>query len=153
MGALNHKTCYVKALRIPSIEEISHDYLWRIHNSAPSKGQIAIFNRSHYEDIIQARVHNLVPNKDLILRYRQINDFERYLTENCIIILKFFLYIRKEEQKRRLKDRLKDPTNSGRYQKVILLSTNAGISKCKHTKKLWNYTVQNGHLGLLSRQM
>lgn len=106
MGALNPQSCYVKAFRVPSIEELLHDYLWRIHNSVPSKGKIAIFNRSHYEDVIQVQVNSLVPNRDLILRYRQINDFEKYLTENHITILKFFLHISKDEQKKRLCDRL-----------------------------------------------
>jgi polyphosphate kinase 2 (PPK2 family) len=76
----------------------------------PPKGQIAIFNRSHYEDVVEAGVHNLVPKNELIQRHRQINDFERYLSENHVTILKFFLHISKDEQKKRLQERLKDPT-------------------------------------------
>jgi PPK2 family polyphosphate:nucleotide phosphotransferase len=110
MGALNPQSCYVKPFKVPNTEDLSHDYLWRIHIAVPSKGQIAIFNRSHYEDLIEVRVHNLVPKNELTPRYRQINDFERCLSENDIIILKFFLHISKDEQKKRLQERLEDRT-------------------------------------------
>ncbi len=110
MGALNPQNCSVKSFKVPNEEELAHDYLWRIHNAIPPKGQISIFNRSHYEDIVEASVRNLIPNDKLVMRYRQINEFERYLSENHITILKFFLYISKEEQKKRLIERLKDPT-------------------------------------------
>ncbi|MDX1373322.1 MAG: polyphosphate kinase 2 family protein [Nitrososphaeraceae archaeon] len=115
MGALNPQSCYVKPFRVPTTEDLSHDYLWRIHIAVPSKGQIAIFNRSHYEDIIEVRVRNLVPKNKVMLRYRQINDFERYLSENNITILKFFLYISKDEQKKRLQERIEDRT---KYWKI-----------------------------------
>ena len=110
MGALNPQSCYAKSFKVPTTEDLSHDYLWRVHMAIPSKGQIGIFNRSHYEDVIEVRVHNLIPNNELTLRYRQINDFERYLSENHITILKFFLHISKDEQKKRLIARLQDPT-------------------------------------------
>ena len=110
MGAFNPQSCYVKPFRVPSTEDLSHDYLWRVHMAVPSKGQIAIFNRSHYEDLVEVRVHNLVPKNKVTLRYRQISDFERYLTENDITILKFFLHISKDEQKKRLQERLEDRT-------------------------------------------
>lgn len=110
MGAFNPQSCYVVTFRVPTAEELSHDYLWRIHEVVPSKGQIAIFNRFHYEDVIESRVHNLVENTELNSRYRQINDFERYLSENHIRILKFFLHISKNEQKKRLKERLENPS-------------------------------------------
>jgi len=110
MGALNPQSCYVKSFKVPATEDLSHEYLWRVHMAIPPKGQIAIFNRSHYEDVVEALVHDLVPKNDLILRYRQINDFERYLSENHVTILKFFLHISKDEQKKRLQERLKDPT-------------------------------------------
>lgn len=109
MGAFNPQSCYVTPFRVPSTEELSHDYLWRVHMAVPSKGQIAIFNRSHYEDVIEGRVHNSVEKNELNSRYRQINDFERYLSENHIRILKFFLHISKDEQMKRLKERLEDP--------------------------------------------
>ncbi|HZC20239.1 MAG TPA: PPK2 family polyphosphate kinase [Nitrososphaeraceae archaeon] len=109
MGALNPLSCYAKSFKVPTTEELSHDYLWRVHMAVPSKGQIAIFNRSHYEDVIEVGVHNLIPRNELTLRYIQINDFERYLSENHITILKFFLHISKDEQKKRLMARLQDP--------------------------------------------
>ena len=110
MGALNPQSCYVKAFKVPTTEELSHDYLWRIHTAIPAKGQVAIFNRSHYEDVIQAPVHNLIPKNELCARFRQINDFERYLSENGVTMLKFFLHISKDEQKKRLLERLQDPS-------------------------------------------
>lgn len=110
MGALNPQNCSVKSFRIPNSNEIEHDYLWRVHKEIPSKGQINIFNRSHYEDIIESKVNRLISKKDLNKRYRQINDFERYLSENNITILKFFLHISKDEQRKRLLERINDPT-------------------------------------------
>lgn len=110
MGALNPLSCYAKSFKVPTTEDLSHDYLWRVHMAVPSKGQIAIFNRSHYEDVIEAGVHNLIPRNELTLRYTQINDFERYLSENHVTILKFFLHISKDEQKKRLMARLQDPS-------------------------------------------
>lgn len=77
--------------------------------SIPQKGQFAIFNRSHYEDVIESSVHNLVPSNEILTRYRQINDFERYLSENHVAILKFFLHINKDEQKKRVQGRIEDP--------------------------------------------
>lgn len=109
MGSLSPLSCYAKSFKVPTTEELSHDYLWRVHMAVPSKGQIAIFNRSHYEDVIEVGVHNLIPRNELTLRYIQINDFERYLSENHVTILKFFLHISKDEQKKRLMARLQDP--------------------------------------------
>jgi PPK2 family polyphosphate:nucleotide phosphotransferase len=121
MGALNPQSCYVKSFRIPTEEELSHDYLWRVHMAIPSKGQIAVFNRSHYEDVIEVRVRNLVPKNELSLRYRQINDFERYLSENHVTLLKFFLHISKDEQKKRIKERLQDPKKRWKISESDLL--------------------------------
>jgi PPK2 family polyphosphate:nucleotide phosphotransferase len=122
MGALNPQSCYVKSFKVPTEEELSHDYLWRVHLAVPSKGQIAIFNRSHYEDVIEVRVRNLVPKNELSLRYRQINDFERYLSENHVTILKFFLHISKDEQKKRIKERLQDPKKRWKISESDLLA-------------------------------
>jgi len=110
MGALNPQNCYVKSFKVPTQEEATHDYLWRVHMAIPQKGQIAIFNRSHYEDLIEVCVHNSVPKNEILRRYTQINDFERYLSENHVAILKFFLHISKDEQKKRLQERIEDPT-------------------------------------------
>lgn len=121
MGALNPQSCYVKSFKVPTEDDLSHDYLWRVHMAVPPKGQIAIFNRSHYEDVIEVRVRNLVPKNELTPRYRQINDFERYLSQNHVTILKFFLHISKDEQKKRIKERLMDSTKRWKISEGDLL--------------------------------
>jgi len=110
LAAMNPQGCRVVAFRQPSAEEVAHDFLWRIHRQAPAKGEVLIFNRSHYEDVLIVRVHNLVPKNVWSRRYNQINDFEQVLTEQGTYILKFYLHISKEEQLARFKDRLDDPT-------------------------------------------
>jgi PPK2 family polyphosphate:nucleotide phosphotransferase len=95
--------------RAPSEEELRHDYLWRVHDHAPSGGQIAVFNRSHYGDVLVVRVHDLVPPEVWARRYDHINEFERMLADEGATILKFFLHISKEAQWRRLQQRLADP--------------------------------------------
>jgi PPK2 family polyphosphate:nucleotide phosphotransferase len=107
----------VHAFKAPSPEELAHDFLWRIHKVTPPRGIIGIFNRSQYEDVLVVRVHGLVKPKIWKDRYKQINHFERMLAKNDTIILKFFLHISKDEQKKRLQDRLSDPT---RYWKFSL---------------------------------
>ena len=99
----------------PSEEEGSYDYLWRAHRSVPAKGEIVIFNRSHYESVLVERVHELVPENVWSRRYQQINDFERMLTEEGTTVLKFFLHIDKKEQAKRFKDRLEDPTKHWKF--------------------------------------
>jgi PPK2 family polyphosphate:nucleotide phosphotransferase len=107
----------VQAFKAPNEEELAHDYLWRVHRAVPRKGYLGIFNRSHYEDVLVVRVHELVPRAVWKGRYDQINDFEKMLAENDVLILKFFLHISKKEQKKRLEARLQDPT---RYWKFSL---------------------------------
>lgn len=109
MKAFNPQSCRVVSFKAPSTEEIVHDYLWRVHKALPSKGEITIFNRSHYEDVIEVRVHKTISPSIWSQRYRQINEFEQYLSENNIKIIKLFLHISKDEQKKRLEGRLKDP--------------------------------------------
>ena len=109
MGPLNPQSCKVCSFKAPTDEELSHDFLWRIHKQTPAKGQIVIFNRSHYEDVLIARVRHLVDKKVWSERYSQINDFEKLLIENNTHILKFFLHIGKEEQLKRLKERIDEP--------------------------------------------
>jgi PPK2 family polyphosphate:nucleotide phosphotransferase len=99
----------VTAFKAPTEEELAHDFLWRVHHRVPRSGYIGIFNRSHYEDVLIARVHEFVPRKVWHARYEQINYFERMLVKNKVIVLKFFLHISKEEQKQRLEARLHDP--------------------------------------------
>jgi len=107
----------VRAFKKPNEEELAHDFLWRVHRAVPRRGYIGIFNRSHYEDVLIVRVHDLVPKKVWKGRYEQINCFEKDLVENKILVLKFFLHISKAEQRERLEQRLKDPT---RYWKFSL---------------------------------
>ena len=99
----------------PTPEELDHDFLWRVHQKVPRKGEIVIFNRSHYEGVLVERVHKLVPKSTWKARYDQINDFERLLTEEGTTILKFYLHIDAEEQKRRLQERLDDPTKHWKF--------------------------------------
>lgn len=115
-GPVNPQGVRVTSFKKPSELEASHDFLWRIHAAVPPCGMIGIFNRSHYEDVLVHKVHRLVSAKVLERRYRQIVDFERYLTENGIYILKFFLNISKEEQKERLESRLEDPNKRWKFQ-------------------------------------
>ena len=110
MGGINVQGCDVVSFKVPSTDELSRDFLWRAHRAVPSKGKIGIFNRSHYEDVLVVRVHNLVPEAIWSQRYQQINDFERMLVENGTVVLKFFLHISKDEQKARLESRISDPT-------------------------------------------
>jgi len=111
-AGLNPQGCRVTSFKVPSAEERAHDFLWRIHKAVPERGEIGIFNRSHYEDVLVARVHSLVPKSVWSERYEQINAFERILTDNSIVILKFFLHISKDEQRRRLEERVLDPTKN-----------------------------------------
>jgi PPK2 family polyphosphate:nucleotide phosphotransferase len=108
-SAMNPQGARVHSFKAPSHEEAAHDFLWRIHRLVPGKGEVAIFNRSHYEDVLVARVHKLVPKEVWSERYDLINDFERNLVENGTHILKFFLHISADEQLRRFKQRLDDP--------------------------------------------
>ena len=108
-GPLNPQGARVASFKKPSLQELDHDYLWRTHREAPGKGEIVVFNRSHYEDVLVVRVHNLVDKPTWTRRYDQINDFERMLSEEGTIILKFYLHIDLDEQKRRLEDRINDP--------------------------------------------
>jgi PPK2 family polyphosphate:nucleotide phosphotransferase len=109
MSGVNPQGCTVTSFKAPSAEELDHDFLWRIHQAVPNKGEIGIFNRSHYEDVLVVRVHDLVPKSVWSKRYDQINRFEQHLSENNVVILKFFLRISKDEQKERFLDRIKEP--------------------------------------------
>jgi PPK2 family polyphosphate:nucleotide phosphotransferase len=110
MSGVNPQSCSVTSFKAPTPEELGHDFLWRVHKAVPIHGTIGIFNRSHYEDVLIARVHNLVPKAVWSKRYGQINDFESELAASGVKILKFFLHISKEEQKKRFEARLADPS-------------------------------------------
>ena len=109
MSGVNPQGCSVTSFKQPSSKELDHDFLWRIHQAVPARGTIGIFNRSQYEDVLVVRVHQLVPKDVWNLRYQQINNFEEMLTENGTTILKFFLHIGKDEQKKRFEARHDDP--------------------------------------------
>ncbi|HXU36490.1 MAG TPA: PPK2 family polyphosphate kinase [Blastocatellia bacterium] len=111
-GPLNSQSCSVTSFKVPTEEELAHDFLWRIHTNTPRAGEIKIFNRSHYEDVLVARVHKLVPKEVWRSRYEHINAFERLLVDSSTIVLKFYLHISKDEQKERLLEREKDATKS-----------------------------------------
>jgi PPK2 family polyphosphate:nucleotide phosphotransferase len=106
MRGFNPQSCQVTSFKQPSIEELNHDFLWRISRAVPRKGNIGIFNRSHYEDVLVVRVHNLVPKREWQTRYERINIFEKMLTSGGATIIKVFLHISKEEQRKRLQARL-----------------------------------------------
>jgi PPK2 family polyphosphate:nucleotide phosphotransferase len=106
----------VAAFKAPSPEELDHDFLWRVHRQVPGSGEMVIFNRSHYEDVLAVRVRKLAPEKVWKARFEQINDFERLLAENGTLILKFFLHIDRDEQKERLQERLDDPTKRWKFR-------------------------------------
>jgi PPK2 family polyphosphate:nucleotide phosphotransferase len=103
---VNPQGVRIASFKVPSLVELDHDYLWRVHNGVPAKGELVVFNRSHYEQVLVVRVHNLEPESEWRLHYRQINDFERMLAETGTTILKFFLNIDLEEQKERLLERI-----------------------------------------------
>jgi len=112
MSGVNPQGCQVTSFKAPSTEELDHDFLWRIHNNVPRRGDIGIFNRSQYEDVLIVRVHKLVPKEVWSKRYSQINDFEKMLDQNGVTILKFFLHISKDEQLKRFQSRLSDPAKN-----------------------------------------
>jgi PPK2 family polyphosphate:nucleotide phosphotransferase len=115
-GKLNPQGVMVKSFKAPTAEELSHDFLWRIHCHAPAKGVIQIFNRSHYEDILITRVHKWCDDETAEKRMKAINNFEKLLAaQNNTIILKFYLHISPEEQHERLEERIKDPTKQWKY--------------------------------------
>ena len=109
VGFLNPRGVHVTSFGVPTTEEREHDFLWRVHRHAPRLGEFSIFNRSHYEDVLVVRVHDLAPKKIWKERYGHIADFEETLAEHHTIVLKFFLHITKAEQKQRLVEREKDP--------------------------------------------
>lgn len=115
-GPVNSQGCVVNTFKRPTVYELARDYLWRVHQVVPPKGTIGIFNRSHYEDVLVVRVHELVPKAVWSKRYDQINDFERMLSENGVTIVKFFLHISREEQKDRLLERLHDPLKNWKFE-------------------------------------
>jgi PPK2 family polyphosphate:nucleotide phosphotransferase len=139
LGYMNPQGCRVQAFKVPTPEEAAHDFLWRAHKAAPARGEVVIFNRSHYEDVLVARVHNLVPERVWSKRYDAINAFEKFLTDHGTQILKFYLHISREEQLSRFKKRLEDPA---RHWK---------ISEADYTERLFWEQYQQAYQDALTR--
>ena len=117
LSGIDPVNCRVTAFKQPTAEELRHDFLWRIHRAVPGHGEIGIFNRSHYEDVLVTRVHQLVPEAVWSQRYDRINDFERLLSEAGTTIVKIFLHISKQEQRERLVVRLENPNKRWKFQR------------------------------------
>jgi len=115
-SGINPAGVRVTSFKTPSAEELDHDYLWRIHAATPAMGEMVIFNRSHYEDVLVVRVHKIVPAEIWQARFEQINAFEKHLSANGTTILKFYLHIDKDEQKARLQARLNDPSKHWKFR-------------------------------------
>ena len=151
---INPQGVKVVGFKAPTPEEKSHDFLWRIHARSPRNGQIVIFNRSHYEGVLIERVHSMVPENVWRKRYDQINEFEKILSEEGTLILKFYLHISKEEQKKRLEDRLNDPTKEWKFSvndllerqfwKAYIMAYEDALSKTSSEKAPW-YIVPANH--------
>lgn len=154
LASMNPQGCRVTSFKQPSTEEASHDFLWRIEKEAPRKGQVAVFNRSHYEDVLVVRVHDLVPKAIWSQRYDQINDFERRLTANGTKILKFYLHISPEEQLKRFEKRLDDPDRQWKISEADYTERNYwddyrsayedALGKCSTAQAPW-YVIPSDH--------
>lgn len=116
LTGINPQGCRVISFREPTTTELDHDYLWRVHNACPARGEMAIFNRSHYEDVVAARVRGLVPKRVWSKRYQHIREFERLLTDEGTTVVKVFLNVSREEQARRLQERLDDPEKAWKFR-------------------------------------
>ncbi|MBA4420289.1 MAG: polyphosphate kinase [Anaerolinea sp.] len=128
---VNPQGVKVASFKAPTPEELDHDYLWRIHKHTPGKGEIVIFNRSHYEEVLVVRVHNLTLEKTWKKRFQHIRDFERMLSDEGTTILKFYLHIDQEEQRKRLLERINDPAKRWKFNPGDL-----------EERKLWKQYVQ-----------
>jgi PPK2 family polyphosphate:nucleotide phosphotransferase len=154
MSGLNPQGVRVTSFKAPDGPEKRHDYLWRIHAAVPEFGQIGIFNRSHYEDVLIVRVHNLVPESVWSKRYGQIEDFERMLHQNGTTILKFFLYISKSEQASRFRARLEDKRKNWKFSAAdikereywdnYIKAYEAALEKCSASHAPW-YVIPSNH--------
>jgi len=153
LSYVNVQSCRVNYFKVPTAEEAAHDFLWRIHKVTPGVGGITLFNRSHYEDVIVVRVHDLVPKDVWKARYDLINRFEQLLTDSNTIVLKFYLHIGKKEQEERLLAREQDPTKAwklavGDWKERELWDdyTEAyedALSKCSTKDALWRIVPAN----------
>jgi|SRR5580704_3436802 PPK2 family polyphosphate:nucleotide phosphotransferase len=154
MSGVNPQGCFVSQFKVPTYEESEHDYLWRAHKAVPERGKIGIFNRSYYEDVLVVRVHKLVEEDVWKKRFDQINEFESLLTNNNVTILKFFLHISKEEQKKRFQERLDDPSHQWKlspadlaerkYWNDYVEAYEAALTKCSTEDAPW-YIIPSNH--------
>ncbi|WP_454916069.1 polyphosphate kinase 2 family protein [Xanthobacter sediminis] len=154
MTAMNPQGAYVQGFKQPTEEERLHDFLWRVHLHAPGLGQVAVFNRSHYEDVLVVRVHDLVPKEVWSQRYALINDFEEMLTQAGVTILKFFLYITPEEQLARFAQRLDDPARQWKISEAdykerafwdqYIAAYEDMLEKCSTAHAPW-YVIPSNH--------
>jgi PPK2 family polyphosphate:nucleotide phosphotransferase len=154
LSHVNPQGCQVYSFKAPTAEEQAHDFLWRIHSVAPAKGVMGIFNRSHYEDVLVVRVHNLVPEEVWSKRYKEINHFEKLLHNEGTIILKFFLHISNDEQERRLQARVTEKDKAWKisssdfaerkYWNDYQRAYEDALSKCSTDEAPW-YIVPANH--------
>jgi PPK2 family polyphosphate:nucleotide phosphotransferase len=154
MRGVNPQGCQVTSFKVPTEEELDHDFLWRIHKATPRRGYIGIFNRSHYEDVLVVRVHGWVSKEVWQARYEQINQFEKLLADTGTTIVKFFLYISKEEQKERFEARLRDPHKNWKFSEKdvkerdywddYMRAYEDALSRCSTTWAPW-YIVPANH--------
>jgi len=153
MADVSPAGCQVSYFSVPTNEELAHDYLWRVHQRTPARGVLAIFNRSHYEDVLVARVHRLVPPEVWEDRYEQINNFEHLLAQNNTILLKFFLNISKKEQESRLLAREQDAAKGWklsvgdwkerRYWQAYMDAYEDALSRCARPWAPWHVVPAN----------
>lgn len=120
LSDINPNGFYVEAFKVPTPVELGHDYLWRVHQKTPQKGDIAIFNRSYYEDVLVTRVHGQIDDETARKRFEEIRNFEKYLTGNNTVLLKFFLHISKDFQKKKLQERLENPEKNWKFSESDL---------------------------------
>ncbi len=154
MSTLGPEGTTVVSFKEPTRNDLAHDFLWRVHPRVPGAGEIAIFNRSHYEDVLVVRVHNLVPKKDWSRRYGLINDFERLLASRRTKVIKFFLFISKEEQLARFRQRLEDPTRNWKIAEADYLEREhwddymaayeVALERCSTVEAPW-YVIPSNH--------
>jgi PPK2 family polyphosphate:nucleotide phosphotransferase len=153
-AAVDPQFIRVATFKRPSDDELAHDFLWRIHSQTPRRGEMVIFNRSHYEDVGIVRVHSLVPKDVWSERYGHINDFEEMLVESSTVVVKFFLHISRDEQKKRLESRLKDPTKNWKmdmadleerkHWKQYMEAYSDALSRCSSKRAPW-YVIPADH--------
>jgi PPK2 family polyphosphate:nucleotide phosphotransferase len=154
MTAFNPQGCTVTSFKVPTPVELAHDYLWRVHQRTPGKGEVGVFNRSHYEDVLVVRVHELVTRAVWSARFDQINAFEASLAAAGTTIVKFFLHIDRDEQRRRFEARLDDPTKRWKFRTGDLLERKLWdayeaayedvLSRCSTKRAPW-YVVPANH--------